>query len=181
MRYRRGVGSLAPGAPRALRRVAASLAAAAAASCLAGCGGATSVPAPRPGSAAERVWLDGAGRFVAELQSDLFLSASGGANLATARRAIHDQSDVYTMLVAYNLFGDCNRELADVGVPARQAGRVVTLIISACGRLERATRIFAAAMTHDDPAALLAATRVAAAAAPLLAEAQSGLAALGSP
>jgi hypothetical protein len=175
------VGSLAPGAPSALRRVAASLAAAAAASCLAGCGGPTSVPAPKPGSPAERAWLEGAGRFVAELQSDLFLSASGGANLATARRAMHDQNDVYTMLVAYNLFGDCNRELADVGVPERQAGQVVTLIVSACRHLEHATTLFQAAMTREDPAALLAATRTAAAAAPLLAEARSGLAELGSP
>jgi hypothetical protein len=174
------VGSFAPGAPRALRRVAASLAAAVAASNLAGCGGVTNVPAPRPGSSAERAWLDGAGRFVAELQSDLFLSASGGANLATARRAMHDQNDVYTMLVAYNLFGDCNRELADVGIPARQAGRVVTLIITACGRLEHATTLFQAAMTRESPAALLDATRTAAAAAPLLVAAQSGLAALAS-
>ena len=94
---------------------------------------------------------------------------------------MHDQNDVYTMLVAYNLFGDCNRELADVGVPARQAGQVVTLIISACRHLEHATTLFQAAMTREDPAALLAATRTAAAAAPLLAEARSGLAALASP
>jgi hypothetical protein len=161
--------------------VTASLAAAAAASGLAGCGGATSVPAPRQGSPAGRAWLEGAGRFVAELQSDLFLSASGGANVAAARRAMHDQNDVYTMLVAYNLFGDCNRELADVGVPERQAGQVLTLIISACGRLEHATALFEAAMTREDPATLLAATRTAAGAAPLLAEAQGDLASLASP
>jgi hypothetical protein len=174
------VGSLAPGAPRALRRAAATLATAAAAVGLGGCGASTAVPTPPAGSAAERAWIDGAGRFVSELQSDLFLSAAGGANLATARRALRDQSDIYTMLVAYNLFGDCNRELGNVGVPARQAEPVVTLIVSACGRLERATSLFQTAMTREDPAVLLAATRTAATAAPLLAEAQDGLARLGS-
>ena len=57
----------------------------------------------------------------------------------------------------------------------------MTLIIGACARLEHATTLFQDAMTRGDPAALLAATRTAAGAAPLLAEAQSGLAALGSP
>ena len=174
------MGSLAPGAPRALRCAAATLATAAAATGLGGCGAITGVHAPPPGSAAERAWVDGASRFVSELQSDLFLSAAGGANLATARRAMRSTSDIYSMLVAYNLFGDCNRELGNVGVPAHRAEPVVTLIVSACRRLEHATSLFQRAMTSGSPAVLLAATRTAATAAPLLAEAQNGLARLGS-
>ena len=61
----------------------------------------------------------------------------------------HDQNDVYTMLVAYSLFGDCNRELADVGVPGRQAGPVVDADhLRLQARLEHAAALFQA---RDDP------------------------------
>jgi hypothetical protein len=108
------------------------------------------------------------------------MSAHGGANLEAARRAIGNESDIYTMLVAYTQFGDCNRELGNVGPPASRARAVVALIVSACSRLQRASSLFQDAMTNDRPEALLAATRAATDAAPLLAEAQSGLSRLRS-
>jgi hypothetical protein len=132
--------------------------------------------------AAERLWLFNAADFVSELQSDLLMSAIGGANLATARRAIRDTGDVVTMLVAYNVFGDCTGEVKNfVGGPAPPAAEpVLAVIMEACQRLEHATSLFTDAMTNEDPVALVAATRAASDAAPLLAEARSALARLRS-
>jgi hypothetical protein len=137
---------------------------------------------PQSRAAADRLWLFNAVDFVSELQSDLSMSATGGANLATARRAIRDTSDIVTMLVAYNVFGDCTSEVKnfDGGPAPRVAKPVVVVIMEACHRLEHATSLFTDAMTNDDPVALLAATQAANGAAPLLAEARSGLARLRS-
>jgi hypothetical protein len=85
------------------------------------------------------------------------------------------------MVVAYDVFGDCTGEVANFGGPAPHAAQpVVAVIEEACQRLEHATALFTEAMTNEDPAALLAATRTANVAAPLLAEARSRLATLRS-
>jgi hypothetical protein len=127
----------------------------------------------------ERVWIDNAERFVATLNSDLGLTTSGGPTLADARRAMAGTSGVYTMLVAYGLFGDCGPALAAVGVAAPPAHRVVATLISACARLEHAAALFQQAMTRNEPEALLAATRTALGTAPLLARARLELGMLG--
>jgi len=145
---------------------------------LAACGSAVTPPPAH--SAAQRNWAEYAGRFVAGLQTEILSSQSGGADLASARRAIANTDDVYVMLVDYTDFGACNRELGNIGVPAAGSERIVALIISACGRLERASSLFQDAMTNNRPAKLLAATRLAARAAPLLADAEDRLAKLSS-
>jgi hypothetical protein len=151
----------------------------AAAALLSGCGsGRSGTAAPKPSSPTERQWLDNASRLVAELETDVGLSTSGGADLATARRAMADQSAVYTLLVAYGTFGDCIHELQSTGTPSRRGEAAATLIVSACGRLEHASELFQRAMTRDEPKTLLAATRAAAGAAPLLARARTALARL---
>jgi hypothetical protein len=161
--------------------VAVILAAAATVSAMAGCGSHTTPVVTQQSRAAERLWLFNAIDFVSQLQSDLSMSATGGANLATARRAIRDTSNVVTMLVAYNVFGDCTSEVENFGSPPPRAAKpVVAVITEACHRLEHATSLFTDAMTNDDPVALLAATQAASGAAPLLAEARSGLARLRS-
>jgi hypothetical protein len=176
------VASVAEGASRAGSWVAAVAAGALAAGVLAACGSTASLPraAPSAHSAAERAWVEYAGRFVAGLQTEILSSQNGGADLASARRAIGNENDIYTMLVDYTDFGDCNRQLGDVGVPAPGSEKVVALIVSACGRLERASSLFQDAMTYNQPTKLLAATRLAARAAPLLAEAEDGLAKLSA-
>jgi hypothetical protein len=181
LRSRRRIGSLTPCAPRALGRLSVILAAAATVSAMAGCGTVATPPVVQS-RATERLWLYDAVDFVSELQSDLSMSAVGGANLATARRAIRNTSDIYTMVVAYNVFGACSGEVANLapGPPPHAAQRVVAVIAEACQRLEHATSLFTDAMTNEDPLALLAATRTANGTASLLAEAQSGLAALRS-
>jgi hypothetical protein len=145
---------------------------------LTACGSGTPAPAGPPAS--DRVWVDNAQRFVATLDSGVGLTAPGGPSLADARRAMADSDGVYSLLVAYDLFGDCGHELAAVGVPSPRAGRVVATLISACTRLERASGLFQQAMTRTEPKALLAATRVALGAVPFLARARLELAALAS-
>jgi hypothetical protein len=162
--------------------VSVILAAAATVAALAGCGTHTTPVVPQS-RANDRLWLSNAVDFVSQLQSDLSMSATGGANLETARRAIRDTSDIVTMLVAYNVFGACTGEVKNFnfgGRPPRAAKPVVAVITKVCQRLEHATSLFTHAMTNDDPVALLAATRAANGAAPLLAEARSGLARLRS-
>ncbi len=146
---------------------------------LAACG--SGVPAPARAPSSERVWIDNAQRFVATLDSDLGFTTSGGPTLADARRAMAGPDAIYTMLVAYGLFGDCGHALAAVGAPAPRAHRVVATLISACARLEHASALFQRAMTRNDPKVLLAATRASLGVAPLLARARLELADLASP
>jgi hypothetical protein len=165
---------------RALGRVSVIVAVGATVSAMAGCGRPTT-PVVAQSRAAERLWLLNAVDFLGELQSDLAMSAIGGANLATARRAIRDPSDIVPMLVAYDVFGGCTGEVGNFGGPVPHVAEpVVAVLVEVCERLEHATSLFTDAMTNEDPVALLAATRAASSVAPLLTEARSGLARLRS-
>jgi hypothetical protein len=146
---------------------------------LAGCGSDRASPAPTPAPAANREWVDNASRFVQQLQQDISMSATGGSNLASARRAVRDLNDVYILLVAYGDFDGCNRELAATGTPGPRGAKAAALIRSACRPLERAAALFEQAMQRNDARALLAATRTSATAAPILVRALAALHALG--
>jgi hypothetical protein len=145
---------------------------------LAGCGGTTPAVTPAAHPANERAWLDNARRFVGTLDSDIALSVDGGANLATAKHALTDESDVYAMLVAYTFFGDCRPELTNVGTPGARERAVIRTLLAACGRLQRASTLFQEAMTRHSARALLAATRLTLGTAPSLARARDQLEAL---
>ncbi len=160
-----------------LALLAAGLAAAGA---LGGCGGsAHPAPAPPQQPAAERLWVENADRFVSTLNSDIGLTTGGGPTIADARRTMTNTDGIYTLLVAYSLFGDCGPALAAVGTPGPPAGRTLATLVAACTRLEHASALFQQAMTRHEPSVLLAATRASLAAAPLLARARLELAALG--
>jgi hypothetical protein len=105
---------------------------------------------------------------VEQLERDITMSAAGGSNLASARRAVEDESAVYLLLVAYGDFGDCNRELASAGTPSSHGRAAAALIVTACRPLEQASALFTRAMQRNDANALLAATRISASAAPIL-------------
>jgi hypothetical protein len=144
----------------------------------AGCGGGRG-PADVPvGSPEARVWVDNAARLVQQLQQDVTLSATGGSNLATARRAVADNDTVYLLLVAYGDFAGCNRELAAAGTPSRHGRAAAALILSACRPLERSAMLFERAMRQNDARTLLSATRTSATAAPILVQALAALDAL---
>jgi hypothetical protein len=106
------------------------------------------------------------------------LSATGGSNLASARRAVGDDGVVYLLLVAYGDFGDCNRELAAAGTPSDREQAVAAVILSACRPLEQAAALFTRAMQRNDARTLLDATRTSATAAPILVKALASLEAL---
>jgi hypothetical protein len=145
---------------------------------LSACSAGTPPPRPAPHSAADRLWLDNATRFIDTLDSDLLLSTSGGANLATARRALRSQSDLYSLLVAYTLFGSCRSALANVGTPSARERKSVTTLVSACRRLERASALFELAVRRGNARALLRATRIALGTEPLLFRARAEVKAL---
>jgi hypothetical protein len=145
---------------------------------LSGCGSDGHPAATTTSPAADREWIDNAARLVQQLQQDITLSAGGGANLATARRAVNDPDTIYLLLVAYGDFADCNREVAAAGIPGPRARKAASLVITACRPLQRAAALFARAMQRNDPRVLLTATRTSAEAAPLLVRALGALEAL---
>jgi len=152
--------------------------AAAAVLLLAGC--ATSIAgAPPARSVSERQWISNADSFIGTLESDVLMSTAGGSNLASAGHALRDRSAIYTMLVAYELFGDCGHALANLGAPSARAAPVTRSLISACARLEDASALFEQAMSRSEPRSLLAATRTVLRAVPFLSAARAELAALG--
>jgi hypothetical protein len=158
--------------------VARVLLLAAAAASLTACGGTGSAPpAAPPHSKLEQQWIESAGRFIATLEANLNLSAAGGGNLRTARRALSDESSLYTILVAYTYFGGCSHALANVGTPSRRLGHIVETLASACRRLQRASALFQQAVTSNDAGTLLAATRLVLATETLLFRAREELAA----
>src|SRR5438093_5206004 len=130
---------------------------------LAGCGHASKPPPPT-----EREWVDNAAGFIDGLANSLELSANGGSDLASARRALRDESDLYAMVVAYTRFGGCRETLFNIGVPVPRMRKVERTLRLACGRFERSAALFTRAITGSDPKALLAATQTALRASPLL-------------
>ena len=135
-----------------------------------GCGKAPQ-PQPRPDSE----WVANAGDVIDELQRDLLLSASAGDTVAEARRTLHADSGLYTILVAYTDFGGCRHMVSAVGAPPAGLADVVRTLRAACAKFERAARLFTRATTKSDPRALLAATRLADEATPLLLRAREQL------
>jgi hypothetical protein len=136
---------------------------------LAGCGGTRAKPQ------AERQWIDNASRLIDYLEGNVELSASGGANLRTARHALHDDSDLYAMVVAYSVFGGCEEALLNIGAPSGRVRGVERTLSDACGRFERAASLFTRAMKGSNAGALLAATRLALHASPILYRARAEL------
>lgn len=138
---------------------------------LAGCGGSPSAPAFSP----ERQWIANADGFIDGLGESVLLSASGGGDLASARKALRNESDIYAMLVAYSRFGECDETLLNVGTPNMRVHEVEKTLTAACRRFERAATLFTLAMTRSDPNLLLAATRTALKTSPLLYRARTEL------
>jgi hypothetical protein len=138
---------------------------------LGGCSGAPQTPTFAP----ERLWIENAAGFIDSLGDGVLLSANGGVNLASARIAIRNESDIYAMLVAYTRFGECDETLVNVGTPNRRVRGVERTLTAACRRFERAATLFTLAMTRSDPSLLLVATRTSLKTSPLLYRARAQL------
>jgi hypothetical protein len=132
---------------------------------LAACGTAGRTPT-------DRQWLANAHGVVEQLRSDLVLSGAGGPDLRSATKALHDDADLYALVLAYTDFGGCNRMVANIGVATRGLAPVARMLTRACGHLQRASTLFSRAASANDPSALLSAARTAQQAAPLLVRAE---------
>jgi hypothetical protein len=145
---------------------------------LVGCGSGSHTSTPR--SSLERGWLGAARQLVSTLQKDVLLSVYGGANVATARRALLDSSDVYAMVIAYTDFGGCGKVLDSFGHPGPAAEAPIAAIGAACAQLGQAAMIFRRAMISHSAKILVAATRASLAAEPLIVRAKAALASYGA-
>ena len=137
---------------------------------LAGCGGTS-----HPVVATERQLVANTGGVIDELERDVLLAGSSGDTIVAARQALHNESSLYTILVAYTDFGGCNHMVSAAGPPAERLARVERTLATACTLFERAAGLFTQAVTRHDASALLAASRTMLRASPLLARAKAEL------
>jgi len=130
----------------------------------AGCGGG----GPGPEELAQRQFAANAAGLIGQLHDDLAVSEAEGSTLATARRTLHNRSDLLATFVAFIDFGSCREMVHNAGTPTGKLRRVQATLRSACRLLEKSSLLFTTAEVHSDPAALLEATRQILKAAPLL-------------
>ncbi len=151
------------------RSIAVSLAAVA----LAGCGDARG--RVQPTVVDGREWRSNAVIIVRQLQQDIAATQISGSTPETARAALRDPSSLYGLLVSYSDFGGCREMVAAAGeVPAASA-RADSLLVAGCAHLERASKLFTVAVTHDDGQSLLAAGHESGLALPSLVRAAAAL------
>lgn len=143
---------------------------------LAGCGSASHAPPSSPSPSLQWYWRENAQQFIAKLETDVLLSANGGANVATARRALSNTSDLFGMVLAYTDFAGCGELLRSFGRPAPADEAALPALGSACTKVEEAAALFRQAIVRNDPRILLTATRAALAAEPLLVRAKAAIA-----
>jgi hypothetical protein len=129
---------------------------------LTGCG---ATPQPH---AADREWAANAANLIDQLRGDVVLTWNAGDTLPAARRALRDDSDLYALVLAYTDFGGCRTMVSGLGSPSTKLAPVKTALATACGHLERASALFTASTKGTDPRALLAASRQALDASPIL-------------
>jgi hypothetical protein len=117
---------------------------------VAGCGG--------NGGKSAREWLANAHGVVRQLRADV-VDVAPLDRVAPARAAMHDDSQVYELLVAYSDLGGCRHEVLALGEAPRGFAAAERELLRACVPLAQAARLFTHAMTTSRPAALVAATR----------------------
>jgi hypothetical protein len=120
-------------------------------------------------------WVANARGVVRQLRADA-IAVAGFDRLPAARRGLHDDSQLYGLLVSYTDFGGCLHMAAAVGVAPPGRARVVRLVHRACVHLRRADSLFTRAVAKTEPPLLVAATRAAVAAIPALDAAELALA-----
>jgi hypothetical protein len=112
-------------------------------------------------------WIANARGVIEQLRGDV-VAVSGYDRLGTARAGLHDESQLYGLLVAYTDLGGCRHMVAAAGVEPPRLARVGRLLRRACLRLDRADALFARAVARGAPRLLTNATQEAIAAVPSL-------------
>jgi hypothetical protein len=126
-----------------------------------GCGSSS----PQPSYSLE--WHANANVALRQLTQDVAATAAGGDSVGSARRALHDESRLYALLLAYTDLGGCHAMMHNVGAPPALQARLTR----PCVPLARAAASFTAAAASSDPQALVRASRDAERALPLLVQA----------
>lgn len=123
-----------------------------------GCGGSSDHVA------ASRQWRENAGVALRQLTQDVTATTIGGDSLDEARHALHDESQLYVLVLSYTDLGGCPAIMRNVGAPSGLEAKLVR----PCAPLARAAASFTAATERSNPHALLRAGRDAELALPLL-------------
>ena len=153
-----------------MRAAGTLLGAVALAACLAACG--TGHGATSPSAASE--WTANAAGVIEQLRAD-GVAASDGADLASARAALRDESRLYGLVVAYTDFGGCRHMAAALGETPTGFGGTADALAHACGDLQRAATLFTHAAANTDAPSLVAAAKAVSAAEPFLDRAELDL------
>jgi uncharacterized lipoprotein NlpE involved in copper resistance len=132
-----------------LRKTAAALLVLA----LAGCGSRATAPS-------DREWTANARGVAQQLHGDV-VAVSGLDRVHAARRALHDDSQMYGLLVSYTDFGGCRHMVAALGVEPARFHAAQQLLAHACVDLQTADALFTRAVRRDDSALLVRATAAA--------------------
>jgi hypothetical protein len=127
---------------------------------LTACGGAAKQRTPAE-------WEANADGVAGQLRDDV-IQISAVDRVAAARRALHDDSQLYAMLVAFSDVAGCDHMVAALGTAPPERRAAVTQLATACGHLQRASQLFTRAVAHSRAAALAAAAHEALAALPPL-------------
>ena len=116
---------------------------------VAACGGGR----PR-GTPAE--WQANADGVVSQLRSDV-VEISAVDSVPAARRALHDDSQLYAILIVFSDVGGCNHMVAALGAAPPERARVVPQFDAACAHLGRASKLFTRGVADTKPTVLVAA------------------------
>jgi hypothetical protein len=116
---------------------------------------------------ASREWHANASVALRQLTQDVAATEVGGDSVGAARQALHDDSRLYALVMAYTDLGGCGAIMRNVGAP-----RSLEMSLSRpCAPLARAAASFTTATSSSDPQALVRAGRDAELALPLLVQA----------
>ena len=128
-----------------------------------------------PGVApSDREWIANARGVAQQLRGDV-VAVAGLDREQAARRALHDDSALYGLLVSYTDFGGCDHMVSALGAEPPRLRAAQWLLAGACDRLRSADAFFTQAVQREDPALLVRATSAAVRALPLLDRAQLAL------
>jgi len=120
---------------------------------LAGCGSRAAAPP-------DREWRANAQGVAQQLRQDV-VAIAGLDRAAAARRALHDDSQLYGLLVSFTDFGGCAHMVAALGAEPPQFDTARKLLARACRRLRTADAFFTRAIARNDPQLLVRATTAA--------------------
>ena len=108
----------------------------------------------------DREWIANARGVAQQLRGDV-VAVSGLDRPRAARVALHDDSQLYGLLVSYTDFGGCRHMVAALGAEPERFRRAQRFLALACRDLQAADTLFTRAIARNDPTLLVRATSTA--------------------